>query len=62
MLVWVARSVLNTNFKAGGYVKLKNLNLEICDDGYRITELKHKGSNRGEAWYTEVTLQMARNG
>ena len=62
MLGCVARSVLNTNFKAGGYVKLKNSNLENFDGVYRITELKHIGSNRGEAWDTELTLQRARNG
>lgn len=48
------RSFLNTNFKAGGFVKIKNSYLKQFDGVYRILELKHRGANRGEAWDTEL--------
>ncbi|MDD5786035.1 baseplate hub protein [Campylobacter lanienae] len=49
-------SMLNTNFKAGGFVKLKNESLKSLDGVYRITELKHKGSNFGDLWASELVL------
>lgn len=53
-------SMLNTNFKAGGFVKLKNESLKSLDGVYRITELKHKGSNFGELWVSELILFKAK--
>lgn len=49
-------SMLNVNFKAGGFVKLKNESLKSLNGVYRITELKHKGSNYGELWISELIL------
>lgn len=61
MLGCKVQSVLNTNFRAGGFVNLKNSNLENFDGIYRITELKHMGCNKSEAWDTHLTLQRTRN-
>lgn len=56
------RSVLNTNFKAGGFCRLKNENLKAFDGVYRIQEIHHRGSNKGDIWETELTLQRTGNG
>jgi hypothetical protein len=50
-------SLLNTNFKAGGFVKLQNEILTSFDGEYRIFELKHTGSNRGQNWTSQLILQ-----
>lgn len=55
-------SLLNTNFVAGGSVKLKNAVLTSFDGTYRIWELKHVGSNFGDTWLSQLTLQKVKNG
>lgn len=53
-------SMLNINFKAGGFVKLKNESLKSLDGVYRVTELKHRGSNYGDLWASELVLFKAK--
>ena len=53
-------SMLNINFKAGGFVKLKNESLSSLDGVYRVTELKHRGSNYGDLWVSELILFKAK--
>lgn len=53
-------SLMNTNFMAGGFVKLKNEKLTSFDGTYRIWELKHIGSNFGGTWITQIIAQRVK--
>lgn len=55
-------SYLNINLKAGGFIKLKNEKLSQFDGVYRIQELKHRGSNQGDEWVSELNTQRVKNG
>lgn len=50
------RCLLNINLKAGGLIKLKNEILKEFDGLYRIQELKHRGTNYGDEWVSEMVL------
>lgn len=53
----VVRSLLNPSLKAGGCIQLENYNLKSFNAQYRIQELTHRGSNKGDLWETELVLQ-----
>lgn len=56
----VVTSLLNTNFKGGGFVNLKNEVLTTFDGIYRIFEINHRGSNYGNTWQSKLTLQRVK--
>lgn len=53
-------SLLNTNFYAGGTIRLKNEYLKSFDGTYRIWEVKHTGSNYGDTWFSQLILQKSK--
>lgn len=53
-------SLLNTNFYAGGFIKLKNERLKSFDGNFRIWEVKHVGSNYGDNWISQLILQKSK--
>lgn len=53
---------LNINLKAGGLIELKNEKLTQFNGVYRIQELKHRGSNMTDDWFSDLTMQRVKNG
>lgn len=45
--------LLNTGLIIGGVVKIESI-LESFNGVYKITELKHRGDNMGNDWFTEI--------
>lgn len=54
--------LLNINLKVGSFIKLKNEKLKDYDGLYVIYQLKHVGSNYGEAWLTNLSMRRVKNG
>lgn len=50
-------SLLNTNFKGGGFVRLQNEVLKTFDGIYRIYEINHQGGNYSDTWLSKLILQ-----
>lgn len=60
MLGCDATSFLNINLKAGRHIKLVNEKLKDYDGIYIINELKHRGSNFGDAWNTDLVMRRVK--
>ncbi|WP_291952713.1 hypothetical protein [Campylobacter sp.] len=60
MLGCNATSILNINLKAGRHIKLKNKVLKDYDGIYIINEIKHRGSNSGDGWFSDLVLRRVK--
>lgn len=53
----VVRTLLNPNIQVNDFVELKSSKIKQLDGDYRVIELKHRGSNRGDLYETLLTLR-----
>lgn len=53
-----ATSLLNNNFKAGSWVTLESSKVSQYNGTYYIREVKHKGTNQGNEWYSILDLSL----
>ena len=53
-----ATSLLNNNFKAGSWVTLESSRISQYNRTYYIREVKHKGTNQGNEWYSILDLSL----
>ena len=54
-----ATSMLNPALAAASFIELKSGKIPQINGLYRIATLSHKGSNRGELWISQLTLNKA---
>lgn len=50
-------TLLNANLRLNDFIELESLKIPQLNGTYRIMNIKHRGSNRGEAWNSIFLLQ-----
>lgn len=50
-------TLLNANLRLNDFIELESLKIPQLNGTYRIINIKHRGSNRGEAWNSILLLQ-----
>lgn len=49
------KTLLNPSLQVGNIIKLESKKIPQLNGLYKILELKHNGSNRGDVWQSEIT-------
>lgn len=53
----IVKTLLNPNIQVNDFVELKSAKIKQLNGDYRVIELKHRGSNRGDLYETLLTLR-----
>lgn len=53
------RTLLNPALKVNDYVEIKSVRIPQLNGIYRIIELKHRGTNRGDLWESALVMNRA---